>query len=124
VQGEQSLVGIYFVQDQDGPIKIGHAADPVARLRGLQNGNPRELTILGWFEAPAEVEGQLHGRLLAHRIRGEWFENCGEVLDALAYCLEKYGSPACPVCERETRYIMAGHEAPEPDGRHRCGRPW
>ena len=122
VQGQNPLIGIYFVQDEDGPIKIGHAADPIARLRTLQSGNPRELTVLGWFEAPASVEAQLHGRLLQHRIRGEWFENCPAVIDALARCLEEYGTPECPVCQREERYILAGYDAPDPVGTHRCGK--
>lgn len=123
VQGFVSLVGVYFIQDEDGPIKIGYGSDPIARLRLLQVGNPRELTMLGWFEAPVEVERNLHRRLAAYQIRGEWFENCPEVIDALARCLEIYETPACPVCEREERFILAGHALPKKqDGLHRCGR--
>lgn len=36
---------VYFIGEPDGPLKIGLSKDPIARLRGMQTGNPRRLRI-------------------------------------------------------------------------------
>lgn len=37
---------VYVIGEQDdGPVKIGVSKDPIARLRGMQTGNPRRLRI-------------------------------------------------------------------------------
>lgn len=37
---------VYFIgESDDGPVKIGFAKDPIARLRQMQTGNPRRLRI-------------------------------------------------------------------------------
>lgn len=65
---------VYFVQEgDDGPIKIGVANDPFARLRECQVGNPRELNLLGVYVGGYPEERMLHRRFAAGRIRGEWF---------------------------------------------------
>ncbi len=122
VRAPERSTGVYFIQEADGPIKIGIAADPVGRLRGLQCGNPRELLILGWIEAPARLEPVLHSHLSAHRLTGEWFEPHPDVLDALTACVAVFGKPECPECDREARYIMAGVEIAPSGSLHRCGR--
>jgi len=114
------LTTVYFVQDAHGPIKIGHAADLRSRLRGLQAGNPRELTVLGYFVAPRAFERYLHSVLMHHCLHGEWFIDCPEVRDALAVSLEMWGSWECDECEREARYLNAGHPSPVPAAPHTC----
>lgn len=65
---------VYFVQEaDDGPIKIGHAYDPIERVGMLQCGNPRELRLAGIILGDSEVESQLHRHWHRARIRGEWF---------------------------------------------------
>jgi hypothetical protein len=45
---------VYVIGEQDGPVKIGFAKDPVKRLRTMQTGNPRRLRVehvlIGWME--------------------------------------------------------------------------
>lgn len=56
--------------------KIGHAIDPIDRLRGLQNGSPVKLTLLHFFqiiESPYGIESEIHSLLSRYRIHGEWF---------------------------------------------------
>lgn len=36
---------VYLIGEADGPLKIGVSKDPIARLRGMQTGNPRRLRI-------------------------------------------------------------------------------
>lgn len=72
---------VYFVQGADGgPIKIGIAADPEARLGFLQISSPSKLRITRTVEGGREKERELHGRFSDDRIRGEWFR----ASDALA----------------------------------------
>lgn len=65
---------VYFIQAEDGPVKIGKAHDPVGRLRELQCGNPRTLVIRALVLASVQLEQDLHqswGRVCG--VRGEWF---------------------------------------------------
>lgn len=68
---------VYFAQsgEDDGPVKIGVARDPVARLRELQVGNHEFLRLLGYTEEcdAFKIEQRLHRQLHASCIRGEWF---------------------------------------------------
>jgi hypothetical protein len=80
---------VYFIQaGQDGPIKIGVAADPLLRLDDLQVGSPVALTLLAAIPGGAVHERQLHARFAEGRIRGEWFSADtpglkGEILEVL-----------------------------------------
>jgi hypothetical protein len=69
---EQTLNYIYFIQDGDA-VKIGISLDPAARLKDLQLGNPRPLSILFQIEGDLDGEAMLHKLLAAERIRSEWF---------------------------------------------------
>jgi len=63
-----------------GPVKIGHAVDPQARLVQLQTGNHAELQILGLVPGGRAVEGSMHSKFSALRIREEWFMDCGKAI--------------------------------------------
>ena len=82
---------IYFIQSEDGAIKIGSTDDPFTRLAQLQGANPRRLRFigcgLGWPETEA---GLLHE--FAHLRTGggvEWFEPAPELLECVAYVTRK-----------------------------------
>ena len=78
-------VFLYAIQagGESGPVKIGTAKDPDARLKTLQTGNPEPLAgIAAWRALPYE-ERALHERFAEHRIRGEWFRPAPEVLETL-----------------------------------------
>ncbi len=67
-------MAVYFIQaGPNGPVKIGRAANPPARLAELQGANHEELRLLRVIPGNETTERALHG-LYAHlRIRGEWF---------------------------------------------------
>ena len=56
--------------------KIGHSVNPIARIEGLQIGNPYQLELV--FVAPTtdhrKMEKELHNKFKHLCIRGEWFE--------------------------------------------------
>lgn len=65
---------VYFIQaEHGGPVKIGQAQDPRARLRELQCGNPDRLVIRSVILAEQETERSLHVAWASARVRGEWF---------------------------------------------------
>ena len=65
---------IYFIQmDYIGPIKVGIARDPKARLSHLQSANPYRLHLLYCFPGGLESEELLHKLLHKDHMRGEWF---------------------------------------------------
>lgn len=68
---------VYFIQAAgcDGPVKIGVARDPFARMADLQIGNHEHLLLLGHTPLcdAYVVERQLHARFEKASLRGEWF---------------------------------------------------
>ncbi|HEY6461145.1 MAG TPA: GIY-YIG nuclease family protein, partial [Polyangiaceae bacterium] len=78
---------IYVVQPSADPfVKIGQTWDVLARMRGLQTANPRELELLVVM-AQADADGwderSLHYRFRAHHERFEWFRLEGGLLEWL-----------------------------------------
>lgn len=63
---------VYFLTDGEA-IKIGHSLSARGRIIGLQGGNPRQLTLIGYYISDAEEEGRLHRKFVHLRIRREWF---------------------------------------------------
>ena len=61
-------------------VKIGFAFDPNLRIKGLQTGNARPLTILGMIRGTLEDEAKLHARYIDQNILGEWFRPTTELL--------------------------------------------
>ena len=78
---------IYFIQSEDGPIKIGKTEGRVtSRVSTLQPCCPAKLSILAAFQVNSLLydrclEGWIHEALKDHRIRGEWFKPVQRVLD-------------------------------------------
>lgn len=67
-------MAVYFIRSaSDDAVKIGTARNPAARLRALQIGSPRELTLLRLVEGAEAEERWLHQHFHGHRLRGEWF---------------------------------------------------
>lgn len=59
---------------QIGPIKIGCAGDPYARLDQLQTSSPYELTLIGYVPGGERLERELHKKYAHLHLRGEWFQ--------------------------------------------------
>lgn len=69
---------IYFAYD-DYAIKIGFSFDPESRVRNLQNACSVPLVLLWKMKGTILQEQELH-RLFGHlKIKGEWFEDNGEI---------------------------------------------
>lgn len=72
---------IYLVQaEAGGPIKIGTAVDPERRLDALRGSCPIPLRMLRVLEGDITEELWLHKRFAEHRLHGEWFEPCDELV--------------------------------------------
>lgn len=78
---------VYFIQSgTDGPVKIGIAENPRARMRHMQTGCPDRLRLLHAAPGGPEREAELHAWLAPHHLRGEWFKPVDQVLGlCLAY---------------------------------------
>jgi len=71
---------VYFIgAGETGPIKIGIARDPQARLSTFQTGHFERLTILALTTGGRELESAYHKRFAEHRKTGEWFTRCPEI---------------------------------------------
>lgn len=84
------MSSVYFAQaGEDGPVKIGFcASNPLKRLAELQTGCPHEIFLIGTVSGGRKDESEMHRRLDAYWIRGEWFERKPEVLAAINSVLE------------------------------------
>lgn len=81
---ESSPSALYFIQPVGGgPIKIGIALNPRRRLSQLNVSSFRRLGLLAVVQGAADREVRIHEALAPHRLNGEWFENCGEVLELI-----------------------------------------
>lgn len=73
---------LYFIRESGGvgPIKIGCSRKIAQRLAGLQSGSPVILEILADIHGGHGLERMLHYDFAKHRLHGEWFEPCPELL--------------------------------------------
>lgn len=70
----ERIGSVYFIQaGSDGPIKIGFAKNPEARLRDLQPGNHRTLFLRATRPGTGADERHHHERFASARLIGEWF---------------------------------------------------
>lgn len=67
----------YFIYDGYGLVKIGKALNPEKRIKELQTGNGRKLTLLGYIDG--DQESVLHSQFKPMQSHGEWFR-CEPVL--------------------------------------------
>lgn len=72
---------VYFIQDGDA-IKIGIGLDPDRRMKDLQAGNPRKLSLIGSYIGTDELA--LHKKFAEYRIHREWFRDNSELRALIA----------------------------------------
>lgn len=70
---------VYFIQCEDGPIKIGRTRNLTRRLQRLQCASPFVLSLLG-FSVGLD-ESVVHEKFASLHIRGEWYRPAAELLD-------------------------------------------
>ena len=70
-------MAVYFIRaGENGPVKIGQAADPASRLFDFQSGHYEILLLVRQILGGRREERALHHTYRALRIRGEWFRWC------------------------------------------------
>lgn len=87
---------IYFAQmNGTAMIKIGRAADPVARVASFKTANPRTPVLLGSIrETDFLSEADIHRRFDRCRVNGEWFALFPELQEFLEeLSIQYYWSP-------------------------------
>ena len=103
---------VYFIQQQEA-VKIGFSKNPWARLAQLKVGMPYVATLLFHVVATKSQEQATHELFKKHRLQGEWFSICPEILAYIRNCeetgelLTSYpqmvaGLPDAPETEAET----------------------
>jgi hypothetical protein len=80
---------LYFIQAENGPIKIGHSSDPEGRLAILQQGNPYPLHLLAKIPQLFCEERALHKKYASLRMAGEWFDPSDDLLSEIKGLSEK-----------------------------------
>lgn len=95
---------VYVIQwGDDGPVKIGCAAEPSLRLLDLQCGNWRELHLRAAVPCrdPIYFERLSHALAAKHNIRGEWFDmNPIEAVEVVITALALRGEEPLSLKER------------------------
>jgi len=89
---EPTYDGLYLAaMDADGPVKVGVANNPIARLGDLQVGNPFKIHLADVFYVKNRearlLELNVHSKMreLGLHIRGEWFDCSVEDASAVIF---------------------------------------
>ena len=64
---------VYFIADEDGYIKIGHASSVPSRIASLQTATRHHLRLIGFIPGTLADERALHAKFASSHVRGEWF---------------------------------------------------
>lgn len=94
-----------------GCMKIGLSDDPKRRMLALQTAMPFEVRWIGGIacETTADakrIEGELHSKFSATRLRGEWFRASERIYD-------EFRRNGCVVSEQSAAELDAEDEAAE-----------
>jgi hypothetical protein len=71
---------VYVISEgKQGPVKVGVANNPNTRVRELQSGNPKRLSLANWWKMPDRatafsVEKEILGEMARYRLMGEWID--------------------------------------------------
>ena len=75
---------VYAIYAPDAhTIKIGFSGWPEERMKLFQEGHSVPLQMLAKISGTWETEQRIHERLQAHRLGGEWFRECPEVMEVV-----------------------------------------
>ncbi len=76
-----TVIGVvYFIQAENGMIKVGWAADAESRLEALRGMSPCPLQLLATVTTHRTTEARFHRELSRWRSHGEWFYPSAEVM--------------------------------------------
>ncbi len=73
---------VYFIQAENGLVKIGIASNIWVRLNTFNTASPIELTLLFWIDSneAKKLENSFHKIFESKRVKGEWFRLTSEDL--------------------------------------------
>lgn len=95
---------IYFIRESGrGLVKIGSAKEPQVRLAALAAQTPHELELIGVVRGTRQHEIRIHEHFSDHRVWGEWFKPCPELVRFL-----KTLPPWTPATPQESVPIFSG----------------
>lgn len=70
---------VYFVEAENGLIKVGFSKSIRERFKKLATATPLTLTLLGLRPGTAQAEREIHKRFADQRVMGEWFKPSSEL---------------------------------------------
>ena len=114
------LMAVYFLLDRVcGAIKIGYTGndDVTKRTSSIQTSSPHDLEVIGWVDGDPNLEAELHQKLSAHRIRGEWFHPHPDVQEVIAtrLCRDAIGVFGALADQERREYSAKIHAAATSD---------
>ncbi len=77
-------MAIYFIQADDGPVKIGYTSNQKKRVANMRTSSHAELKLLSVIDGTRSLEAEMHSKFSGLRIRGEWFRPEEPLLSFLA----------------------------------------
>ena len=72
---------IYFIQAENGLIKIGYSRDIKKRLQNLRQSSPERLYLMKAVPGNRKAEQKIHWKFWKLRSHGEWFYPDRELLE-------------------------------------------
>ena len=76
---------VYLIQaGEDGPVKIGVAANVFKRLAQYRTHDPIRLRLVGLIDGDRADEKRLLGRFSEYRLHGEWFRPGPQLVEFIA----------------------------------------
>jgi hypothetical protein len=106
---------VYFVRVCGvGPVKIGVAGDPAARVASMRTAHAGELVLLGSVPGGINLERKIHDVLAPWRVRGEWFKDSGEVMSVVTHLTNPASAVSEPTPEIRaiSEFLREAIEAP------------
>lgn len=73
----------YFAGGGDGPIKIGFSKSPHRRVSEVRRERIEKTGLLAVVRGGQDRERYYHTLFATHRLHGEWFERCPEILEEI-----------------------------------------
>ena len=72
---------VYMITDGEN-VKIGHSKTPYKRMKSLQTGNPKKLSMLYLFNHTGYLfEQYLHYKFKNYKLKNEWFKMSDEIIE-------------------------------------------
>jgi hypothetical protein len=88
-------VSVYFIEAENGLIKIGMSDNPKKRFRSLRTMSPIKIELVKWIKLDRTksfiLEQRLHKIFKSYRVHGEWFLPSP---DLIKYIQGEVSSPA------------------------------